>query len=563
MVLSPNQAFQLIQKPKNGQALNNAIAHQNRLKMHSVPGLTESAVGPALGIFKQWVQGILPADAYATFQTLLTYPLSTVSLTDDIYTTLAKVWDGRNPSYTVSMMNREAEMDWLYYRQKAINSTWRQNVDRAIRTSINSILVIDLPAMQTGDKPEPYIVWLDITSIIDIEYSSKIEYLIYRTAPGGYVVLDDASYLYFDDVNGRPAETPSIQAPHDLGYCPASFFWSEYMPGQPITRVSPLTRELANLDWLLFAETSKRHLELYAPYPIYWTIEQECDYKGTDGTICRGGKLFTNNGQLLANEKGQPMRCPNCGASKLTGPGTIIEIPAPRQGEPEIKTPVGKLDVDKNSLEYNRENVKATAKAIKEAVTGFGAGKENEAAYNEKQIAASFEMRKAAIMRMKRNIEAIQIWVESTMCRLRDGEDFNSISLSMGDEFYLFTLQELYLLYAEAKKSGVNQAMLDTIYSKIIETEYRNNEAELERAKMLFELEPLRHYTQAEIMAWGAIVSQEDIYVKARFSELVSRFERENTTITEFGVNLPYPKRIDLIKTNIYNYAKADRTAAS
>ena len=107
------------------------------------------------------------------------------------------------------------------------------------------------------------------------------------------VVLDDESYRVYDEnvLQPRTAENgtmpePLVRNEHDLGYCPAHWFWNDAIDlTEPDVKESPLTGQLEHLDWFAFFATSKKHLDLYGSYPIYSGYEEECDY--ADPNIAR------------------------------------------------------------------------------------------------------------------------------------------------------------------------------------------------------------------------------------------------------------------------------------
>ena len=74
---------------------------------------------------------------------------------------------------------------------------------------------------------------------------------------------------------------------------------------------------------------------------------------------------------------------------------------------------------------------------------------------------------------------------------------------------------------------------------------------------MLSELEPYRHLTRGELVElYGkGLASREDVLLKIGFSDFIRRFERENINILEFGVQLPFDRRINVIRDQLKQYA--------
>ena len=50
----------------------------------------------------------------------------------------------------------------------------------------------------------------------------------------------------------------------------------------------------------------------------------------------------------------------------------------------------------------------------------------------------------------------------------------------------------------------------------------------------------------------------EDVVIKLNFADYIRRFERENMTVTEFGENIDYDKKIQAISDRLREYASED-----
>lgn len=120
----------------------------------------------------------------------------------------------------------------------------------------------------------------------------------------------------------------------------------------------------------------------------------------------------------------------------------------------------------------------------------------------------------------------------------------------------MFTVQELYSKYKSAKESGASETELDAILQQILEVEYRNNPLVLQRMLILKQLEPYPHKTQQEVLDLykESLLNVNYVKLKINFSELISKFERENIDIVEFGSTLPLRQKIQIIKDKLLEY---------
>ena len=523
-------------------------------------------VTQALGDFLGMVEKLIPHDKFVIFQTLFRFPVKTNEVMSEVFDKLSRIFEGRNPAFSYQFATTEQRDDWEWYRQEKLGepAIWSTKGWEFFQTEINSVMIVDLPVEQeAGDRyPQPYFYWLPLRDVVEYKAdktTGQMSYIISRQKDNKLAVIDDESYRIFESKDDMPTGEPLIENRHDLGYCPAKFFWSEPMSLEfPDIKRSPVTKALDNLDWFLFFSISKRHLDLYGSYPIYSGYEQDCNFHNDNtGDYCDGGFLKNRKGEWLWDANGL-VPCPKCHDHRITGAGSFVEVPVPIEGQPDLRHPVDMLTVDRASLDYNVEEEKRLRSTIITSIVGQNEEVTQREAVNEQQIKANFESQATVLNRVKKGFEEAQKWVDDTCCRLRYGTLFLSSSVSYGTEFYLFSTDELRERYKTAKETGMSESELDALHQQIIETEYRNNPQQLQRMLILAELEPYRHLTRNEVanLYQTGIVSVEDYLVKLNFADFIRRFERENMNIIEFGSATAYDTKITTIKEQLRAYAQ-------
>ena len=565
-----NRIKKEIAERRNGAILDRAKLHQNRIKFHTVKRVTtfnSPYISLPLTQFLAMVENVLPHDKFVLFKTLFRYPVKTNELTDVCFDKLSRIFDGRNPAFNYQFSTTELREDWEAYRQTRLHEpeVWSTKGWEFFKTEINSVLIVDIAREQSSPRPEPYFYWLPIEDVLAYRAdptTGVMEYIAFRR-PGRVIVLDDASYRSWPDRDhtGQIEGEPEFEAAHDLGYCPARFFWNIPLSLEdPDIKESPLSCVLESLDWFEFFHISKRQLDLMGAYPILSGYEQSCDFSNAEnGDYCDGGFLRDRQGHYKLDPSGRLMRCPKCGNKRIIGAGSFVEIPVPNtdEGQPDLKNPVQMLTVDRNALDYNVEEQKRLREEIITAVVGQDEIVTDRDAFNEQQVRANFESVTTVLNRLKKGFEAAQQWVDETVCRLRYGNYFISAKINYGTEFYLYTPDELRERYKAAREAGTPEAELDMMLNQILETEYRNDPTQLRRMLVLAELEPYRHLTRAEVadMYGRGLIAEEDLRVKLNFPAYIRRFERENTNILEFGSAIPYNKKIEIISAELARYA--------
>lgn len=570
MALELNQIKQILQKPSKRQVIQKAVNMQRRLRFHTETNIAVSDINQPTTIFLQWVKTLLPKDKFNIFLQLFKFPLPTPAVVEDVYRELERVFYSRNSSSSYQFTDSELAEDWANYKKNSLNEpeVWKTTGWKRMQVSPNSILVVDLPQIQKSSRPEPYFYWLEIDAVIDYQLSklddNAFEWLIFNQ-PNHQIAVFDDTYIRVYQLNEKN-EIQSLvsEASHDLGYCPARFFWSTQLNEKnKDLKKNPITKELSNLDWYLFFALSKQHLDLYAPYPIYSAYEADCNFENNEtGDYCDGGFLRNAKGDYKILNDGTVEKCPCCSEKRIAGPGSFLEVPVPNQSEgvADMRNPVQITTIDKDSLDYNVSECARLKNEIVISVVGSGGTVSEKEAINETQVTANFESKTSVLNALKTNFELAQKFIEDTICKLRYGDAFISSSISWGTEFYVFTVTELYSKYKQAKENGASNSELDAISQQILEVEYRNNPLVLQRMLILKQLEPYPHKTLDEVIKLfeKRLLDEKLVKLKINFNTLVDRFERENINIIEFASKKPLRDKINIITNKLLEYVTED-----
>lgn len=566
MALDLNQIKQILQSPSKTQVIQKAVNMQKRLRFHSETNIAMSDAGQQTTIFLNWVKNFLPKDKYNIFVQLFRFPLPTTAIVEGVYRELERVFYSRNASSSYQFTSTELLEDWMRYKKSALNEPdiWKTVAWRKMQVSPNSILVVDLPLEQESNRPEPYFYWLEIDQVIDYKLTpfdtSQFEWIIFKQPDKKIAIFDDTYIRVYQLKDSGEISGLVSESQHGLGYCPARFFWSNSLNERNVDlKKNPITKELSSLDWYLFFATSKQHLDLYAPYPIYSAYEADCNFENNEtGDYCDGGFLRNAKGEYKMLRDGSIERCPCCSEKRIAGPGSFLEIPIPSQSEgiADMREPVQITTIDKDSLDYNVNECVRLKNEIILSIVGIGSNVSDKEAINEIQVTANFESKTSVLKALKTNFEQAQKFIEDTVCRLRYGSSFISSAINWGTEFYVYTVSELYAKYKQAKDNGASNSELDAISQQILEVEYRNNPIMLQRMLILKQLEPFPHKTQQEIIELykEGLLSEELVKLKLNFTALIERFERENINIIEFASNRPLRDKIEIINKKLLEY---------
>lgn len=574
-ILSQAEAIQLIKEPKNIKELREAKRKRQRHNLHTEADVEIShlAFSEKHTLFLNWVRDVLKSsDNFDRFQQLYRPPVPTNELVESIFSKFEKVFESHNAFEKFEFKNEKLEQDFIQYRHNIGDfQFWETQGFETFKTSIDNILVIDLPKSQRSDRPEPYYYVLDLDNVIDIKntkvkglgkdgdtfYYFKTEYIIFKGEGNLVYVFDDTAYRTFlkvDDQTITLAEDGEVL--HKLGYCPARSFWTTPLNSSTtILKRGPVTNSLSDLDWLLFFTISERYLQLYAPFPIYAVYKSKCTYKDPFNAkrICVDGLLETE-GQRSLNKT----PCPQCANKVKTGPGNVIFIDPPKgDDQPDLMSnPIKVIPAETTSLEFVQGAIEALRKQIVLNCVGRSQDPNNDQAQNEMQVADGQESKESVLLKVKRNFEIIHEFALETVAKLRYGSDFLAGTINYGDKFFGADESAEVTTYEQAVKSGLPEYELSLRRDAINNARYRNDPKALERLNILKNLMPFPDYSVEKLQSirtqMPEAVDIKAISLKLNFNNLIDRFERMNGNLLTFASALTFDKKINAIQDGLY-----------
>ena len=565
MSLSEEKLRKLILSSPQKGVLEEAQKHENRLALHTETEVRKNGANPAYNDFLNWVAGYLPKDKFERFCQLLKNPIATLGISNEIFTELSRVFDGQNSFFNYEFKSTDLEDDFNTYLKTVLEdrSFFKNKGFEQLKSGINSVLIVDLPREPTGERLEPVYYFINSSSVrhVKVNHKGGIDAIIFELKEDTYGVYNDESYRIYNDTDGTIQLV--FESEHSLGYCPATFFWDKDMKKDNlILKKSPITDWLNQFDRYLAQDTFKEHADLYSSYPIVVSMAEKCDFENCQNGYIDESYDFYNNDLEEMQTRSRQIKCESCESRKLVGAGTNYMYTAPQTADsPDLSDPVKIISADIKPLEYLGEKLDHIASEIKSGVIGTSTKAINDQAINELQVMGSFESRRNVLINLKESFEKVHKFANDTVALLRYGDSFVGSTVNYGDEFYLKNVAVLQEEYKVAKENGEPDEEIDSIYRQIIQTKYRGNKDKIKRAWTLYNLNPMPHNTLDESKELASIfaVSEEDFIIKARFTNFIARFEREQTNIITFGENLEFKTRIDKIYSQLKKYANESK----
>lgn len=537
-----DEAIAVLKRPKD-QALDRAVWHEKRLELHTEPTI-KAPHNPAFEFFLSQVESRVPDNKFRLFKSLIEYPIETVAFTKSMFTQIAKVFYADDAFKKITFKNQDFTEEFQKEIKKS-DEFFRDEGFDAMKSGINSILVVDLPSEQEGTQPDPYSFLLDIKYVtqIGINRDNFCEYLAYDTGhkvnklgtdKGDYKLIsfiDDSAYRLYVD-NGESFLLVS-ESPHDLGYTPAKPFWNDFFNRKEdrINKNAPISEQLGMLDQLLFKEVSKEHSDLFTLYPIIWSYPEEKNYEdpsvidyngepkaGIDGTSSENSAVPYSDWQ-----QGVFSQRDSYNKDKM-GPGRDLETPIPTNEQPALGIPGGYIEPKTENLKFIGEDLKARREEIYIATLGFSEDAKNDQAKNEKQILSGVESRTTVLLNIKKNFEVIQKFDLITKAKLIYGPDMIiDCAVNYGSNFFLQSPAQMEEAIEISEKAGMPWFAIEQQKKDAIMNRYRNNPDMLRRQEILKSV-------SAEIvlnLAQQGIMPDMQNFEKIT-SSLISRFETQN-----------------------------------
>lgn len=564
--LSNDQIRNILAKTARPEELKSCNDHDIRARFHIEPSLNKSRL-PYLGLFLEWVGNIINKDKKKVFEMLLTLPIETVDFTEGVFDELTKVFDAQDRHIGYQFTNPELSSDFSKYREQIGDSTfWQTRGFHAMKTAINSIVIVDLPAEQVTRFPEPYYYLLDVQRVISCHVSKgfKFEYIIFYNAHTDEILhaYDDEFYRTYAR---RKDDTWELitERPHDLNYTPARSFWTTpFTEKSKLQKRGPQSNALGKFDWLLLLYTFTKHVELYAGFPIDVVYEQACSYKDAQGNSCEGGKIRkTVSGGPGHDPAVSWEDCPSCANKNILGPGTLLTAPGmASKDDPDLLAGMNRISADTESLDYLLKRIDSYEVGISTNMIGYVAEGIREA-MNKEQVGSMLESQINCLAEIRDNFENIHKFVLDSLARLRYGPGaVLGVTVNYGRKWFIHSVEKLQTQFAEAKANGFANFELTSQFNQILTTKYKNNPTMLERVRTLAAIEPYQNYNTSDLLSLIEKVKpkKEMIQLKVDFGSYVARFEREYMDIGTFMQFAPFEVKVAFIQDKLLEYVGED-----
>lgn len=543
------------------------IEHDKRARFHTESTTSDKEL-EYLARFLSYVRTIISEAKHDVFRHLLIKPIETVSFLDEVFNELTVVFNAPDRFIQHELSTPELVKDYSNYLDSIKDQEfWREKGFQSMKSAINSILIVDLPAQQSEESmfPEPYYFLLDIRNVwgIEVNKNLEIEWICYidETNKDIFYIVDSI-YYYTYQKNKNGVHNLVSQSTHGLGFVPAKSFWSNnFSKDRRIQKKGPISNSLGRLDWLLMQYTFNKHEELRSGFPIEIMYKRECSYRDATGNSCDNGyitKILSYDSHGMVNETSTE-QCPECSNKVATlGAGHVAEVEPPQEGQPDMLDAIKRIGAEVDSLRLLDEKIKRSETDVMVSIVGQ-IKEQSKEAMNETQVKSLVHSRKTVVMDIKTNFEKIHQFAVNTVGMLRYGPRFFKRSIvNYGERFYFSDVNEVLDNIEKAKHNGVPFFELAFLHKHYLDTKYNQNAHFLSKVEVLNKLEPYKGMSLNDMLQADAQFRLDPVQVelKLNFIDYINMFESEFTDIVSFMQFNETRDKIQFIKTKITEYAQ-------
>lgn len=565
MILNEDSAMEVVRNPRHKQHIQSVKDQESQLRV-----FTEEMSEYELRNETYWTKlmGIMKARSEKKFDRVCQfarYPLPIVQLSDSILNDYFKVFEGKNRYFNVEG-DRDIQKleDWI--EDSKLDYWIEKKARQVFKNKPNSFVVIDL-----DDQGSPYLVFVDSERVVDVQLKNMdgdcdyIAFIHSQVSHETKVNVTTTFFSVYDDVNyyvfSKDSDSDNLikveEINHGIGYCPArSFIKSPSNSTNIFKRRVAFSSALSKMeDWTIF-DIFRNYVDHYAPFPVTEAPERTCP-----NTECDNGKVPE---EVVVDARSGETKtiwndCQACGGKdegQHIGPGTHIGVQIQEDKTMNDGSGVFRMIYpESDKLKYVPEKLDDIELEIRYKTVGINNLMSNEA-FNEMQVKGSFASMESILLRIKNELDVLYKWIVNTVGRTLYTDISLTVEANFGTEFYLVSEDDLQKRYENAKKIGLPMEELQMIYIQLIETKYKGNGTKVERQKMLLQLDPLPLMSNLEAIEMRSqnIIDDFDLSLKINFLNFITKFENENTPITQFGLGLEPYQRIERIKETLIIY---------
>jgi hypothetical protein len=562
MILTDPQILEIMQKPRNGEAITAGVKLQNEHKLH----VTGEGYPSQVRKIEGW-ESSSDFSVKSQIAKPATIQITAIAL-DNLNRWASAQGTIKRVDFKDTEKNKRFEevLDQVWHGHSYEDFT-KEFVKEAIYTEFNGFALVTKPKVLEGGFIEkegiiskfegasynPYIIFIAAGDVYDFHLTgTKVEYLIIKLGTEVFRLIDDEKDRIF--TRNSQSITVTSELVNETGYVPAikiSNINHKLLNDQ--VKTSPIDHVIPALDRYFSSDSDLRMQFIKHNYPKLAIVTKEC-------SICHGnGKTAKYNENTETYDINTLVQCSLCGGTGKIIPIScdgVIGLPQyleqghtayPGSPASYITPDTASLQLGIQDLKQQREDIIYSATGDKNLITeSLNTATENT--INNR----SLEDRIAEISSM---VEQFEIFLKKCIKDLHNefkGIKDYSITVKYGRRITTKGEGDLMKEILDAKNASLPLSYIQGLHKDLIYTKYKNNKDELDRYLILSDIEPLSAFSMDEISKMKSSINPDDVELKMNFDSLIDLFEEDNLQVQYYAPEQPYKKRVSLIKSKLY-----------
>lgn len=457
----------------------------------------------------------------ASYKACLVAPYCTNSITAEGFKRASRVFKSNDFKAIGESIGIEPSE---YIKKYSLTDYFESIVLNVLKTDPFSYIFID--KSKDGGLPYQYIVSIDSVLSVSEKYRDGkiyVDEILFQLSEEEFVFANrDVWAVYNKD------GVLTDEANHYLGVCPCVNVWHDFIDYENLSCKEHITSQiLSELDKFMILKYGRFISSLTDFFPIFWRYE---DDKSTNNA------LKSRVGQNTKQSAGFGEYCED-GRELEKKPlrllGNVITVPKPKLNNADMRQPMGRIESDTNLMEQTASELdKWEQRLINSIVSGnLSSSISSELSGNPTatQIRAVINDRTEFLNKVKGNVQKSYNLLLNTLISLEKSSEYKEyISVDLGNDFFLLEESEAITIFEAAKKAGFGNDEMIEIYRHYLKARYAKDPKRLKRALVVSYLEPLPYYSVIECKK-ESLLSEEDFKNKVSISEIISKFESDNS----------------------------------
>ena len=518
-----------------------AMLYEDKIKFLSVPDVERVPMDSDY-YFNQWSERINNDASFNRLKSNYTNPNAATSLLTEIWVENTKVWHANDQTSMIVEKNAsDTKIDF------DILDWWMLEGWELYQNSPNSVGV----AFVRQDRTIGIIgVEFQHIDFIHTNDNGDISELGYKAKNKLYYFAENEYTIYDLDKDGKIIAT-NEQVPYWQGLPPVFAISSRVISSSNPTKTNIL-RDIypAIGDYLYNTLLSKMNTSFAYANIIERVRNADGCHWEHKGLRCEGGYMVSvDGGENITSQRGSDIPCPKCNSA--INIGGVVEIPIRALMDSKEPTSAIKfITPDVSALKFTSEDMTQTR--VRLFASGTGKGKNQSAESNnnfnsELSIIYAGESQRDQLREIKKDLERNVERSASIVGSLMLGNNLDFVRISLGDNFLLYSREQLIALKTQADALGLSDVM--QLDEQIIEASANGDENLKRRSKVILMLNNIIGIDNTKVaLATYELENGSIIGSNKTVKQIVTQIIKEHGTKTTENVSVQDGQQTEPIK---------------